>query len=45
MRKEIEIYNMTFEVTRKCNKKCIHCLRGDSQNINMTQEIIEESLK
>lgn len=45
MRKELEIYTMTFEVTRKCNKKCIHCLRGNSQNVDMTQKIIEEALR
>ncbi len=28
------------EVTRKCNMKCDHCMRGPAQNISMTKEIM-----
>lgn len=32
---------LDIELTRKCNKKCKHCLRGDAQNITITKEIID----
>lgn len=25
--------DVAIEVTRRCNMKCAHCLRGDAQNI------------
>ena len=31
----ILIQNLAIEVTRKCNLKCDHCLRGDSQKLNI----------
>ena len=31
----ILIQNLAIEVTRKCNLKCEHCLRGDSQKLNI----------
>lgn len=38
-------YNhMMFEVTRQCNLKCEHCMRGDAQNITMSKEIIDKTL-
>lgn len=30
-----------IEITRKCNYKCVHCLRGDAQNLTITPEIID----
>ena len=45
MKKEIVIYNMVFEVPRDCNKRCIHCLRGEKENVHMTQRIAEEALR
>lgn len=39
------IQTMVFEVTRKCNMACAHCLRGDDQNIDLTDDIIDIALK
>lgn len=37
---KLEIYNLILEVTRKCNMNCKHCLRGDTQNIDMEMKTI-----
>lgn len=34
--------NLMLEVTRKCNLKCEHCMRGEPQNIDMPDEILEK---
>ena len=36
--KYVELY---LELTRRCNKKCAYCARGDAQNVTMTKEIID----
>lgn len=33
-----------LELTRRCNMSCIHCSRGDAQNIDMSKEILFKSL-
>lgn len=33
---------LMIEITRKCNLKCAHCLRGDAQNITMSKEVIDK---
>lgn len=38
----LEIFQMAIEVTRRCNIKCEHCMRGDTQNINITKSIIDD---
>lgn len=30
-----------IEITRKCNYNCVHCLKGDAQDLTITPEIIE----
>lgn len=40
--KYIKTSMLAFEVTRRCNQNCKHCLRGKSQNIDMTKEIIDK---
>ena len=35
------IYNLLFEVTRRCNLKCAHCMRGDSENINLSKKHVD----
>jgi MoaA/NifB/PqqE/SkfB family radical SAM enzyme len=37
--------SMIFEVTRRCNMKCSHCLRGKAENVDMTNKIINRALK
>lgn len=34
-----------LEVTRKCNMNCAHCMRGDSQNVDIETEVIEQLFK
>ena len=39
------IDNLCIEVTRKCNMRCAHCLRGVAQNINIDTSYIDELLR
>lgn len=36
--------NLVLEVTRRCNIRCGHCLRGDVLNLDMPNELIERLL-
>lgn len=40
----MHIDNLVIEVTRRCNLNCIHCLRGDSQAIDLKDEVIDTLL-
>ncbi|MCI8467258.1 MAG: radical SAM protein [Bacilli bacterium] len=33
---------LQIELTRRCNQKCAHCCRGESQNVDITEEIIND---
>lgn len=35
---------LIFEVTRKCNMNCPHCMRGDPQNVSITKEVVDATL-
>lgn len=35
---------LTIEVTRKCNMRCTHCLRGDTQNVDINYKHIDDLL-
>lgn len=36
------IYNsIQFELTRRCNQECKHCLRGKSQDVDISKEVID----
>ena len=37
----MHIQSLVIEVTRKCNLSCAHCLRGDSQNVVISNEWID----
>lgn len=37
--------NFCIEITRRCNMKCIHCMRGEPQNLDMNLTYIEEVFK
>lgn len=39
-----QIYQMSLEVTRRCNMACKHCLRGGAQRVDMTKEIAYTAL-
>lgn len=43
--KKIFIRKLNIEITRKCNFKCEHCMRGEAQNIDMPKEMIEKILE
>lgn len=42
---KVQFDRLIFEVTRRCNMSCKHCLRGDPQNIDITDEIIDKALE
>ncbi len=35
------LHDLAIETTRRCNMKCEHCMRGESQNIDASREIID----
>lgn len=35
---------LCLEITRRCQLKCAHCMRGDAQDIDMPEEIIDSIL-
>lgn len=37
--------SLVLEVTRRCNMRCDHCLRGEAQNMDMTERVVRRSLK
>ena len=41
---KIEFDSLVFEITRKCNMNCAHCLRGDAQNVDIDYEVIDRVL-
>lgn len=43
--KKIFIRKLNIEITRKCNFKCEHCMRGEAQNIDMSEEMVEKILE
>jgi len=41
----IKVDQMMFEVTRRCNMSCDHCLRGDTQSCDMSRKTITTALE
>lgn len=41
---DISLDNLVFETTRRCNMHCPHCLRGDAQNRDITEAVIDAAL-
>ncbi|MBQ6282954.1 MAG: radical SAM protein [Bacilli bacterium] len=35
------LHDLAIETTRRCNLRCEHCMRGESQNIDASKEIID----
>lgn len=33
-----------LEITKRCQLKCIHCMRGDSEDVDMSNEIVDSIL-
>lgn len=43
--RKINIYSLSIEITRQCNMCCIHCMRGDAENVNLDPNILNSFLK
>lgn len=39
------LHNLIFEITRKCNMNCDHCLRGPQEPLNMSSKVIKKVLQ
>lgn len=39
---KIHYRSLQFELTRRCNQECAHCCRGESQNLDLTEEIVDQ---
>lgn len=35
------LHDLAIETTRRCNMHCAHCMRGESQNVDLTPDIID----
>lgn len=44
-RNEIFVGNLCLEVTRRCNMGCVHCLRGNAEDLDMSRETIDQVLE
>ena len=40
----LPFHRIMFEITRRCNLRCAHCFRGDPQNVDISEEIIDKTL-
>lgn len=48
MKKDIidnSMLRLSFDVTRRCNLNCKYCFKGDSQNKDITKEIVDKTIK
>lgn len=41
----MNVYNFITEITRRCNARCEHCLRGPAQRVDVSDEVIDAALK
>lgn len=41
-RRDYHANQLMIEVTRRCNLTCPHCVRGDSQNVDITEDTIRK---
>jgi organic radical activating enzyme len=41
----LHVDNLVLEITRRCNAKCRHCLRGDAQPVDISKEVIDRVLE
>ncbi len=42
---KIQYDSLVFEVTRRCNMSCAHCLRGKAQKKDMSFDVIDKALE
>lgn len=38
---KLNYLNIMLEITRRCNLKCEHCMRGEAQNLDLSGEVME----
>ena len=43
--KKLEIERLSIEITRRCNMKCSHCMRGNARNTDINFEYITNVLR
>lgn len=43
--KKLNVNYMYLEITRRCTLECAHCMRGNRQNVDMSEEIIDNALR
>lgn len=43
--KKLNVNYMYLEITRRCTLECLHCLRGNRQNMDMSEEVLDNALK
>lgn len=43
--KNLHIQNLEMIITKKCNLKCAHCMRGAASNKDMSEEVINATLQ
>ena len=43
--KEIMVQNLGLELTKRCNLNCAHCLKGESQKVDMDKDTIDAIFK
>ena len=44
MKSKVMFKSFCFEITRKCNMKCLHCMRGEAQDLTISKQVIDECL-
>lgn len=42
MEHRYKLEELIVEITRRCNKNCAHCMKGDSQNTSISKAIIDK---
>lgn len=45
MKNKMTIHTAIIEITRRCNMKCEHCLRGDAENCDINQKDIDSFME
>jgi MoaA/NifB/PqqE/SkfB family radical SAM enzyme len=43
--KIIIIQNLSIELTQRCNLKCAHCLKGECQNVDISEQTLDNIFK
>lgn len=44
IKNKLTFETLSVEITRRCQLKCAHCLRGDAQNVDLSYEAIDNLL-